>query len=201
MMMPTDLEKRVFLSTPKVIPFKGKQYKVAVEKARYAEIEKMLKVCPVAVSINIFGDRDRGRGHTPTNMFNRQYNKMKRDSIYYEFIMRMAATMSVNIHVADTDSFDCGALLEQAVRYYLGWTMWDLRDTGIEIPGQVGGVTDFSYLDRGIMRQQFDVPIGYQFTLPLKEVEIIRFLEGTFKFDTEDSGPYWSAEIAADKTY
>lgn len=193
-MMPLSLEKRILVSTPKEVTYKGTVYPIAVEKSRFADVEYLLKIRPIVVTLNIFGDRDRGRGHTPTNFYNRGYYTQDRN-IYQEYIMRMAATLSINLHVARTDTMDYDQLLDKAVNAYLGWQMWELRDTGIEVYSQHGAVTDRSHLERGIVRKQFDIPIQYQFTLPLKKLTTIDYIEGSVTVDTEEDKAFFSESI------
>ena len=194
-MMPLSLEKRILVSTPKEITYKGQVYPIAVEKSRFADVEYLLKIRPIVVTLNIFGDRDRGRGHTPTNFYNRKYYNFDRD-LYYEYIMRMAATLSVNLHVARTDTMDYDQLLDKAVNAYLSWQMWELRGTGIEVYSQPGAVTDRSHLERGIVRKQFDIPIQYQFTLPLKKINTIDYIEGSVQIDTEPDKAFFTESIS-----
>jgi hypothetical protein len=110
--------------------------------------------------------------------------------IYYENIMRMAATLSINIHVARTDKKDYDLLLDSAVNAYQWWQMDELRNH-IEIMGQPTGVSDRSNLERGIVRKQFDIPITYQFTAPLKRITTIDFIEGDVLVDTEVDGKFF----------
>ena len=59
-MMPLSLEKRILISAPKEIMYKGKVYPIAVEKSRFADVEYLLKNSPHCCNTEYFGDRDRG---------------------------------------------------------------------------------------------------------------------------------------------
>ena len=188
-MMPFGLEKDILMSAPQSVDYNGVTYPIALEKARFADIEYLLKIRPIVVTMNIYGDRDRGYRHTPTNFYNRCYFNRDRD-IYYENIMRMTAQMSLNFHVARTDKTDYDQILDTAVNNYLWWQMDGLRNF-VEVIGQPTAVSDRSNLERGLVRKQFEIPIGYQFTAPLKRVTTIDFIEGEVVVDTEVDGKFF----------
>ena len=192
-MMPLGMEKCILLSTPKKVILWGKTFDIAVEKSRFADVEKLLKIRPIVVTLNVFGDKDRGRGHTPTNFFNRCYADKDRD-MYLEHIMRMAANLSVNVHVARSDKIDYEDLINSAVAEYLKWYMWTLRDW-VEVIGQHSGINDLTNLERGIARKQFTIPIQYQFNLPLIKVDSMEMVGGTINLNDGEDQPFFISDM------
>jgi len=189
--MPRDLEKRIYMSAPQsILDWDGNKHDIIVERARIAEVEKLLERAPIVVTLHIFGERDRGRGHTPTNLYNGiPFNSHCGDTHFYrEYIMRVAATLSVNIHMNNSNKEDRYTILEQSVSEYMRWSQWELRDTGLEVK-ELGQIKDLSHLNRGIIRMQFDITVAYDFRVKLEKVPEIAGIEGDIWFKDEYNQP------------
>jgi hypothetical protein len=175
------------MSAPKIVTdWDGNKYDIIVERARIAEVERLLERAPVIVTLHIFGEKDRGHGHTPVNLYNGSPYDMKCEHTHFikEYIMRVAATLSVNIHLANTNKEDKYTILEQVTSAYMRWSQWELRDTGLEVK-HIGQIKDLNHLNRGILRMQFDIEVAYDFVVRHEQVGKIAGVEGDVWFKDE----------------
>ncbi|PKG32189.1 hypothetical protein [Methanoregula sp.] len=150
----------IFASIPKSVTIGTTAYAAHIEYAdRGKTVDQVLKEAPIAIKLRYYGDR-KDRDATPGN---KQYKReISGQDLKYTYGEKRRVTLSINIHVKDTEAVPAGIVIDAYCELLKTWVLRDLPAI-IEVVDDTW-ISDLTYLENKTERRQMDIILRYDNT-------------------------------------